>query len=73
MFVSVMSLFVQAVFYITASITVVWCLAWFLLVVDKPEQSKLMTQEERDYILEHRNYDDSVENQDDVPIIPLLM
>ena len=72
-FVSVMSLFVQAVFYITASITVVWCLAWFLMVVDKPEQSKLMTQEERDYILEHRNYDDSVENQDDVPIIPLLM
>ena len=64
---------VEAAFYITASITLVWCLAWFLVVVDRPEQSKLMTQEERDYILEHRNYDESVEEQDDVPIIPLLM
>ena len=65
--------FLKAVFYITASITVVWCLAWFLVVVDRPEQSRLMTQEEREYILEQRSYDDSVENQDDVPIIPLLM
>ena len=60
-------------FYITASITLVWCVAWFLLVVDRPEQSRLMTQEERDHILANRNYDDSVQSQDDVPIIPLLM
>ena len=30
-------------FYITASITVVWCVAWFLLVVDRTTRSLVIS------------------------------
>ncbi|XP_076069277.1 putative inorganic phosphate cotransporter [Oratosquilla oratoria] len=41
----------ESVFYVQAAITLVWCLAWFLVVSDGPTTSKKITQAERDYIL----------------------
>ena len=65
--------FVQAVFYITAAVTVVWCVVWQLLAQDSPDTSSFISEDERKYILAHRNFDDSKESKDDVPMIPLLM
>ena len=62
----------QAVFYVTGGISAGWCLLWLLVVSDSPEQSKLITSQERDYILEKREYD-SESDEDDVPLIPLLV
>ena len=64
---------VQAVFYITAAVTVVWCVVWQLLAQDSPDTSRFISEEERKYILANRNFDDSKESKDDVPMIPLLM
>ena len=64
---------VQAVFYITAAVTVVWCVVWQLLAQDSPDTSSFISEDERKYILAHRNFDDSKDSKDDVPMIPLLM
>lgn len=40
----------EAVFYIEACMTLVWCLAWFLVVADTPDKDTHMTQVEKDYI-----------------------
>ena len=75
-------------FYITAGVTLVWFLAWMLLVTDMPEHDKfisdqvtilhktnniLRTFQEKEFIIAHRTFDDTKHNEDDVPLIPLLL
>ncbi|XP_069956844.1 sialin-like [Cherax quadricarinatus] len=40
----------EAVFYVEACMTLVWCIAWFLVVSDTPLTDTRITQIERDYI-----------------------
>ena len=40
----------ESVFYIQAGLTLVWCCAWFLLVSDKPETFKWISNAEKEYI-----------------------
>ncbi|XP_042217481.1 putative inorganic phosphate cotransporter isoform X1 [Homarus americanus] len=40
----------EAVFYIQASLTLVWCAGWFLLVADTPDSDSRISKVERDYI-----------------------
>ena len=40
----------KAVFYIKAILVIVWCLLWFLVITDKPEDFKWITDEEKNYI-----------------------
>lgn len=42
----------ESVFYIQAGLTLGWCALWFLIVSDNPEKSKLISQAEKDYIIE---------------------
>ena len=62
----------EAVFYVTGSISAGWCLIWLLLVSDSPEQSKMISDQERKYIINKREYS-SEQGKDDVPMIPLLV
>ena len=61
----------EAVFYVTGGISAGWCLVWLLVVSDSPEQSKMISDQERKYIINKREY--SSEGKDDVPMIPLLV
>ena len=56
----------------TGAISVAWCLVWFLLASDSPEKSRLISEEEREYIVKRREYD-SFSDKDDIPMIPLLV
>ena len=40
----------EAVFYIQGVLTLVWCVAWFLIVTDKPEDFRWIKKAEIDYI-----------------------
>lgn len=40
----------EAVFYIQAVITLVWCASWFLFTADNIEKDKRISKAERDYI-----------------------
>ena len=62
----------EAVFYVTGGISAAWCLVWLLLVSDSPEQSKMISEKEKKYIINKREYKSS-EDKDDVPMIPLLV
>ena len=62
----------EAVFYITGAISAGWCLVWLLVVSDSPEQSKAITDQERKYIINQREFT-SQQDKDDVPMIPLLV
>ena len=62
----------EAVFYITGAISASWCLVWLLVVSDSPEQSKAITDQERKYIINQREFT-SQQDKDDVPMIPLLV
>jgi len=62
----------EAVFYITAGVTMVWFLAWILLVTDMPEDNKYISEEEKEFIIATRTFDHTKTNEDDVPLIPLL-
>ncbi|KAK7477232.1 hypothetical protein BaRGS_00031543, partial [Batillaria attramentaria] len=43
-----------SVFYVFASLSLVWCVLWFLLASDSPETHGRIDPEERDFILKHR-------------------
>ena len=62
----------ESVFYITGGISAGWCLLWLGVVSDSPEQSKIISEQERKYILNKREYSNS-NDKDDVPMIPLLV
>ena len=62
----------EAVFYVTGGISAGWCLVWLLLVSDSPEESKMISEEERKYIVNKREYSQTCD-KDDVPMIPLLV
>ena len=62
----------EAVFYVTGAISAGWCLVWLLLVTDSPEQSKVISDQERKYIIDNREYNSS-SDEDDIPLIPLLV
>ena len=41
----------EAVFYVQACSTMVWCIFWFLLVSDRPEGFRWISDAELEYIL----------------------
>ncbi|XP_014482860.1 PREDICTED: putative inorganic phosphate cotransporter [Dinoponera quadriceps] len=42
----------QFIFYVESALSLIWCIAWGLMIADSPEeQSRLITQEERGYIM----------------------
>lgn len=41
----------ESVFYVQGGLTLVWCLAWFLVVADSPRVDTRITDAEKDYIL----------------------
>lgn len=61
----------EAVFYITAGITVLWVIVWQVLVSELPEESRFISVEEREYIIAHRTFDSEV-TQENVPMVQLL-
>ncbi|RXG52133.1 putative inorganic phosphate cotransporter, partial [Armadillidium vulgare] len=40
----------EYVFYIQASITIIWAIAWFVLVTDKPEDFRWISESEKEYL-----------------------
>ena len=40
----------EAVFYIQSAMVLGWCLLWFFIITDKPEDFKRITDEEKNYI-----------------------
>ncbi|KAB7505040.1 putative inorganic phosphate cotransporter, partial [Armadillidium nasatum] len=40
----------EFVFYIQASITIIWAIAWFVLVTDKPEDFRWISESEKEYM-----------------------
>ncbi|EFN84324.1 Putative inorganic phosphate cotransporter [Harpegnathos saltator] len=42
----------QFIFYVESALCLIWCVAWWLMIEDSPEeQSRLISQEERNYIM----------------------
>lgn len=41
----------QLVFYIEGGLSAIWLLFWAFLIADSPKKQKLITQEERDFIV----------------------
>ncbi len=44
----------QTVFYVSGMVGLLWCLAWFLLVTDSPEDHPLITRTELGLIVKNR-------------------
>lgn len=60
-------------FYSTGGVAAVWCLAWFLLARDMPEQCVSMSQKELELITTTRTFQPGEENKEAaVPLLPLL-
>lgn len=45
----------EQVFYIQGGLSIVWLIGWAFLTADSPEKQTLMSQEERDYIVNALN------------------
>ncbi|KAK8735460.1 hypothetical protein OTU49_005402 [Cherax quadricarinatus] len=41
----------EAVFYLQGAVTLLWCLAWFLIVTDSPADYRWITNQEKNYIM----------------------
>lgn len=45
------------IFYIEGLLCLIWCTAWWIMIADNPEeQTRFITQEEKDYILESQGH-----------------
>lgn len=41
------------IFYIEGALCLIWCTAWWIMIEDSPEeQTRFISQEEKDYIME---------------------
>lgn len=45
----------EQVFYIQGGLSILWLIAWICLTSDSPEKQSLISQEERDYIVNSLN------------------
>ena len=45
----------QVVFYVSGLFGLAWCLAWFALVTDEPEDHPLISRRELKFILKNRS------------------
>lgn len=45
----------EQVFYIQGGLSILWLIAWVFLTADTPEKQTLISQEERDYIVNALN------------------
>lgn len=45
----------EQVFYIQGGLSILWLIAWIFLTADSPEKQTLISQEERDYIVNSLN------------------
>jgi ACS family sodium-dependent inorganic phosphate cotransporter len=43
----------EAVFYVSGALALVWCVAWWLLVFDTPDQHPRISREEKQYLKEN--------------------
>lgn len=43
----------EAVFYVSGALTVIWTVAWWVLVFDSPEQHPRISDKEREYLALH--------------------
>ena len=48
------ALFIQALFYISGGLGILWFLVWIFFVSDDPESHRFIPLEEKEYILAHR-------------------
>jgi len=62
------------VFYVSAILTLVWGLLWFLFMYDLPESDPFITDVEKKLILNERSYNPSQHCNDlQVPLLPLVL
>ncbi|XP_076232798.1 major facilitator superfamily transporter 3 [Calliopsis andreniformis] len=58
------------IFYIEGTLCLIWCTAWWIMIEDSPEeQTKFITQEEKDYIMQSLGHSKS-DDQHEKPPIP---
>jgi len=62
------------VFYVSAILTLVWGLLWFLFMYDLPESDPFISDVEKKLILNERSYNPSQNcNDQQVPLLPLVL
>lgn len=45
----------EGIFYVQGGLAIVWCLMWAFLVYDTPEKHPLVSEDEKNYILENQS------------------
>lgn len=48
------------IFYIEGALCLIWCTAWWIMIEDSPEeQTRFISQEEKNYIMQSLGHDNS--------------